>query len=796
MGESVRGWIRRRTDRNGQISVSRLPWTGLALAVVIVLSIHVPSASAAPPTDSKSLPASKALPTASASNAKPPVHHVAAAPLHNAMPAHAVPPAVKPSAPVAASLSPAALAGRHAVIAYLGQALGWYRGIETEESLASQPDEILFITDDRRMVGEAINLAFDYAHADASILKAAHRNPNAEGAPSSVPEANASDGNVVPKPRGPAFIPGLLLLNRRLGLAEAKVEQSQAKITSLQARIAHASPAMRDKLASQLVSAQGELSLAQSRIDSIKAMIEFESGTSINGSASRGLDAQIDELARSVQVKAGHKGRLDLAVSSPPPAPSGIMGRIEGLSALDRKSDALSARIAATNALLQAAEQLRAPLGHRLRAINLEAARLAAQLPSGDVATLRATRIRFEQLTASHKLYINAILPLIKQMVILHLYTANLERWHKAVRRQFNVELRSLIIRVVGLAVLLALIFGGALAWRILTFRYIHDIQRRNQLLQMRRLAVVVVVSMVLLFYFANELGALATVMGFAAAGIALTLQNVITSLAGYFYVGGRYGIKVGDRVQLSGTTGDVLEVGLFKMTMMEVDSDPSGSQATGRIVVFPNSIVFQPNGNFFKQAPGTNLTWNELRLTLAPDCDYRIAEKRIVEVVNQVFAHYRDMVQRDYHNMERALNVRVDVPRPQSRLLLGEAGIELVVRYPAQIQTAAQTSDEVTRRLVDAIKREPGLKLVAQVTPVLQPDTSEGFAPEKEKHDAQSSAHFSESAPVDPIITSYPAVAWTKPVQADGSAAANATEPPKMSAIKPSEIAAPPTRK
>lgn len=789
MGESLRGWIRRRTDQNGDIYACRSLWAGFALAFALVLTVHAAVASAASPTKAKPSPA------APAASAKPPVHVAAAGPAHTVAPAQPVTVGT-PNVAVATPMMGNALAGRHAVIAYLGQALGWYRGIETEESLASQPDEILFISDDRRMGGEAINLAFDYAHADAAILKANNRNRNVEGASSPIPETAPPESNASAKPGGPAFIPGLLLLNRRLSQAEAKVQQSQAKIESLQARIAHASPAMRDKLASQLVSAQGELSLAQSRIDSIKAMIEFESGTSINGPASRGLDAQIDELARSVQVKSTRKNQLDLAGNSPAPAPSGIMGRIEALSALDRKSDALSARIAATNELLQAAEQLRAPLGHKLRAINLEAARLAAQLPSGDVATLRATKIRFDQLTASHKLYINAILPLIKQMVILHLYTANLERWHRAVRRQFNVELRSLIIRVVGLAVLLALIFGGALAWRILTFRYIHDIQRRNQLLQMRRLTVAVVVSMVLLFYFANELGALATVMGFAAAGIALTLQNVITSLAGYFYVGGRYGIKVGDRVQLSGTTGDVLEVGLFKMTMMEVNSDPTGSQATGRIVVFPNSIVFQPNGNFFKQAPGTNLTWNELRLTLAPDCDFRMAEKRLVEVVNQVFSHYRDMVQRDYHNMERALNVRVDVPRPQSRLLLSESGIELVIRYPAQIQTAAQTSDEVTRRLVDAIKREPGLKLVAQGTPVLQPDIDQDLAPENEKRDAQSSPHSPESATVEPVIAAYPAVAWSKPIHVDGSAAVDATEPPKISPLKSSETAAPPTRK
>src|SRR4029077_9903505 len=115
-----------------------------------------------------------------------------------------------------------------------------------------------------------------------------------------------------------------------------------------------------------------------------------------------------------------------------------------------------------------------------------------------------------------------------------------------------------------------------------------------------------------------NELGSLATIMGFAAAGVALALQNVIISLVGYFYLSGRFGVHVGDRVQLFGIDGDVLETSLFKITLMElVGGDDRGLQPSGRAVSFPNSVVFLSNCNFSRQLPGTNFSWNELRLTL-----------------------------------------------------------------------------------------------------------------------------------------------------------------------------------
>jgi len=129
---------------------------------------------------------------------------------------------------------------------------------------------------------------------------------------------------------------------------------------------------------------------------------------------------------------------------------------------------------------------------------------------------------------------------------------------------------------------LLLAIFVAAFFWRTLTFRYVQDLRRRRQLLQLRKLAVASVVSLVLVFDFTDELGTLATVVGLAAAGIAVALQNVILSFAGYFFVTGRYGIRVGDRIQLAGVNGDVIEIGLFKLALMELAGDGSTHQPTG----------------------------------------------------------------------------------------------------------------------------------------------------------------------------------------------------------------------
>ena len=65
---------------------------------------------------------------------------------------------------------------------------------------------------------------------------------------------------------------------------------------------------------------------------------------------------------------------------------------------------------------------------------------------------------------------------------------------------------------------------------------------------------------------FASELGTITTFAGLMTAGIAVALQNVILSVAGYFFLIGKYGVRVGDRVQVAGVTGDVVDIGLVRL--------------------------------------------------------------------------------------------------------------------------------------------------------------------------------------------------------------------------------------
>ena len=172
--------------------------------------------------------------------------------------------------------------------------------------------------------------------------------------------------------------------------------------------------------------------------------------------------------------------------------------------------------------------------------------------------------------------------------------------------------------------------------------------------------------------------------------------------------------------MQIGDVTGEVVEIGLVRLHLMELGKGVL--VPTGRVVAFSNSIVFQPTAGLFKQIPGTNFGWHEITLTLAPDSDYSVVEERLMQVVETVFAEYRDKMEQQSRYMERILTTTsLSDLRPRSHLRLTQAGLEAIIRFPVDLNNSAEIDDKVTRELLKAIEREPKLRLVGTGTPSIR---------------------------------------------------------------------------
>ena len=183
-------------------------------------------------------------------------------------------------------------------------------------------------------------------------------------------------------------------------------------------------------------------------------------------------------------------------------------------------------------------------------------------------------------------------------------------------------------------------------------------------------------------------------------------MQSVLVSIVGYFFLIGKYGIRVGDRVQIGAVTGEVIEMGLVRLHLMELSGD--GQMApTGRVVAFANSIIFQASGGLFKQIPGVNLAWHEVTFSLPTGADYAALKDKMVEAVTRVIADYRDDIVRQTREIQKAASSSESGdPLPSVQLRFTASSVDATVRYPVQLSNAAEIDERVSRELLNVISQ------------------------------------------------------------------------------------------
>jgi hypothetical protein len=296
------------------------------------------------------------------------------------------------------------------------------------------------------------------------------------------------------------------------------------------------------------------------------------------------------------------RGAASTIVTTPSRAgqPSGVWALIYRLLALERSRGTLKDLRARTTEIIQstdgevrAARQTIRPVLVRLRAL--------AKEPAVNGAALAADQEEFRHLLDQAKGLGAVMLPLREESALLHRYAADVQGWMRAVDREIGLAFRGLALELAGVGLALVVILVGSVVWRVAAMRYVTNPYHRRLLLTARHVVVVTAIVLVLVLRFMSELTALVAALGFAAAGIAFALQNVILAVAGYFSMVAPNGIRVGDRVSLQGpfgyVHGEVIEIGVVRTRLQELSGEPL--RATGRILVFPNSVAF--TGSFIK---------------------------------------------------------------------------------------------------------------------------------------------------------------------------------------------------
>ena len=582
------------------------------------------------------------------------------------------------------------------VVQILDQTVDWYRTLGAQQQTANQPSDLLILYANRQTADKVMALAFEIARADAELLSS---------------EADQA------KNEGDASSQVHLLMQLQAKL-EGQRQEIQGEIDATRRLLAAAPAKSKTDLQDKLAELQGEMDMINARHNLLDTMSEFSNANDVHGAGARALKAQIDAIANSIPslnaaaTPTGSSNAPAAATAAPvldttaenASTRLGIWDLTSNVLRLRQKISTIDAVDERTAALQATFTTIRtAPLG-QLKALAARSDALAAQADGATGAALRNVRDQFDTLAWLFKQTSSILIPLSKEDVLLKQYRHNLGNWRVALQGQYADAWRVLGVRVGILAALLAVVFGVAELWRRAVFRYAYEPRRRFQLLLVRRVVLWALVIAIIGSSFASELGSLVTFAGLITAGLAVAMQSILVSVVGYFFLIGKYGIRVGDRVQIGAVSGEVIELGLVRMHLMELN-DHGLLGPTGRVVAFANSIVFQSSGGLFKQIPGVNIAWHETTMKLPAGSDSAVIKAKMLEAVTKVINEYRVEIERQTQEIQRSTaSVSAGDAHPQVTLKFSVDGVEALVRYPVHLQHAAEIDERVSRELLGVI--------------------------------------------------------------------------------------------
>jgi len=340
--------------------------------------------------------------------------------------------------------------------------------------------------------------------------------------------------------------------------------------------------------------AQTRLQLLNAVAQGLNDLVEFVQSSGEGEDHSGHLDSTIDDLAQSIPEVTGpsaSSATLPLqeaeANSRTAGRDAGILGLVSDVSAMKHKLHVVDEKIRLTDNLTLSANNLRIPLSGFITRLIQGVAISNSQ--TSDLLSLREQKSHLDALDL--KELSPVIVALDKQKVLLADYRSHLLPWRMAVAGQYRQAWKQLLIRLIVVSAIIALILVIGELSRRFTMRHVHDPNRRRFISMSHQFLTLFAITVVIVFALASDLKSVATYFGLLSAGLLFALENVILATLGSLLLVGKRGIRIGDRVQVSGVTGDVIDMGLLQFQLREFDVN--NGRYTGHVATFSNSLVF-----------------------------------------------------------------------------------------------------------------------------------------------------------------------------------------------------------
>ncbi len=200
----------------------------------------------------------------------------------------------------------------------------------------------------------------------------------------------------------------------------------------------------------------------------------------------------------------------------------------------------------------------------------------------------------------------------------------------------------------------------------------------------------------------------ISTYLGLVSAGLAIALKDLIASVAGWVYIIAKKPIAIGDRIEIGEFRGDVIDIRLFKFTLMEIGNWVDADQSTGRVIHLPNQVVLTESlANYSK---GFEYIWDELPVLVTFESDWERAKDILMHIVEKFSAVHDESAREKVTKASRKFMIHYTKLTPTVYTSVKDSGVMLTLRYLCEPRRRRGQSQIIWEEILRRFAEEPSI--------------------------------------------------------------------------------------
>lgn len=223
---------------------------------------------------------------------------------------------------------------------------------------------------------------------------------------------------------------------------------------------------------------------------------------------------------------------------------------------------------------------------------------------------------------------------------------------------------------------------------------------------------IVVVIGLIWL----DSFGSMATILAIVGAGLAIALRDPIVDLGGWIYITWRRPLQVGQRVGIDGVRGDVVDIGPFVFSLMEVgDGVTTPRQSTGRIIQVPNLYIF--SRKLINENLAFEFIWHEIPVVVTFESDWQRAKGILQEIVGRHAGEFAPAAELQLSKSTDKYMLKAGMLEPTLYTRVVDIGVELTMRFLCAVRQARVLEHVIWEDVLIAFAAEPTIDLAYPTT-------------------------------------------------------------------------------